>query len=92
MDYANVGVYGCVYNSTVQTLSNCPTKSAFIMYVLYPITKNVFGTADQTGPYANITRILIDITPAIYIQMISSDANNVFTCYGWNKLTTTVVS
>lgn len=79
--YCNVGRYYCGMNSTVATLSNCPTSNAFVMEVYSPLSKDV-----NISPTGNVYRVrkILDYKGNEYIQDIAIN-NNTPAYNAWNK-------
>lgn len=48
IEYLKVGTYLCSENTTVTTLTNCPTSSAFTMKVYSPITASIDNESTST--------------------------------------------
>ena len=80
--YCNVGRYYCPVNSTVATLSNCPTLSAFVLEVYSPISKDI-----SISPTENTYRVrkILDYMGNEYIQYIDI-YNNTPTYSAWRKI------
>lgn len=74
-DYMTIGFYRCNSNSTVSTLSNCPTTTAFGMVV------------ETVGAYDGVRQIITtyNTTPRIYFRTLYYDPydNNTFKTSGW---------
>lgn len=74
-DYMTIGFYRCNSNSTVSTLSNCPTTTAFGMVV------------ETVGAYDGVRQIITtyNTTPRIYFRTLFYDPydNNTFKTSGW---------
>lgn len=71
--FLSVGSYYCSNTTRVATFSNCPTKSAFIMYVYSPISYNNLGH-EATNTWVYRLRHIIDVTGAEYTQYVHSES------------------
>lgn len=71
--FLSVGTYYCSNTTRIATFTNCPTRSAFIMYVYSPISYNNLGQeASTTWVYR--LRHIIDVTGAEYTQYVHSES------------------
>lgn len=82
LEYCKVGRYYCPMNSTVATLSNCPTLNAFVMEVYSPISKDI--SISLTGNTYRVRKIL-DYYGNEYIQHVIF-YDNAPTYATWNKI------
>jgi hypothetical protein len=89
--YLKAGRYYCTKNETVGTLKNCPTKKAFIMEVLSPISKTVDN--ETTGTWIYRLRKITTIDGTQYTQFVHSDgtAGN-FTYDSWKIIPGRVIT
>lgn len=70
--YIKVGKYFCSKDTTVATLSNCPTVSGFMMEVISPLS-DIFDN-ESTDTWIYRVRKITDYGGNIYIQSVSSSS------------------
>lgn len=78
--YCNVGRYYCPLNTTVATLTNCPTTNAFVMEVYSPLS-----TRTDISPTGDVYRVrkILDYKGFEYTQYITIH-NNTPTYHEWH--------
>lgn len=85
VNYLKVGSYYCSVNSVVATLSNCPTKEAFMMEVYSPLSTSYDN--ESSAQYVYRTRKIMTYTGHMYVQMVSSGSTaGTFTYGTWYKM------
>lgn len=72
LDYIKVGCYYCGSNATVATFSNCPTKLAFMMEVLSPLSASYDDESKRTWVY-RLRKLTVYNGTKQYVQYIYSD-------------------
>lgn len=76
-EYLRVGSYCKNSDASVLTLSNCPVKRAFLMYVIAPISS---GEDDDIGnPYDYRLRFFITYMADIVVQDVQTDSSGEYT-------------
>lgn len=84
LEFISVGRYYCSANTTVATLSNCPTSSAFMMEVFSPLSTTIDDETTDTWCYR--LRLLTTYQGDMWIQMVDSGATaGVFTYRAWRR-------
>lgn len=78
--YLKVGNYYQGSNSNVATFTNCPTKEAFMMQVLSPLSTTIDN--ESTGTWVYRLRILQTYTGPRYVQYVYSGATAGSFTYG----------
>ena len=87
-EFMHSGSYLCRNNDNAQSLRNCPTIVAFIMYV-YCMTSNV----DNLPAWATRVRKIINMNGEEFVQSASvGNTAGVYTWGQWKKISTTSVS
>lgn len=87
IEYLKVGNYYNSTNVSAATMNNIPTKQAFMMYVLSPLSKGYDNESSSSWVYR--LRIFVTHTGLIYTQTVYSETTNgVFTYQSWTKLAT----
>lgn len=76
--YCQPGNYRCASNSTVATLSNCPTANAFRMFVFNMTSANT-SVSPQTGIYRYMLRIITDYLGNTYVQAVYNNGTDSWT-------------
>lgn len=83
-EFLKVGKYYCSADATVATLTNCPTKNAFMMEVYSPLSTAYDNEA--TAQYVYRVRKLMTYGGAEYIQSVhSSSTAGTFTYGTWRR-------
>lgn len=86
IEYLKVGNYYSPSNAESGTIKNIPANSAFIMYVLSPLSE-VYDN-ESAAPYVYRLRIFVEYTGNIFTQLVSSGATPGSFTYGpWVKMT-----
>ena len=84
LEFLKVGKYFCQPNTTVTTLTNCPTTSAFMMEVFSPLSTTVDDENTDTWVYR--LRKLTTFTGEVYYQQANSGGTiGTFTYQAWKK-------
>lgn len=84
LEFLKVGKYFCQPNTTVATLTNCPTTSAFMMEVFSPLSTTVDDETTDTWVYR--LRKLTTFTGEVYYQQANSGGTiGTFTYQAWKK-------
>ena len=83
-EFLSVGKYFCEPNTTVTTLTNCPTTSAFMMEVSSPLSTTIDDETTDTWVYR--LRKLTTFTGEVYYQQVNSGGTiGTFTYQAWKK-------
>ena len=86
IEYIKVGNYYNPLDRETQTMKNVPVDSAFIMYVLSPLSE--FYDNESIAPWVYRLRIFITYRGAIFVQKVSSEATvGSFIYDPWVKMT-----
>lgn len=85
IDYIKVGNYYCSKNTDVETLTNSPTESAFMMQVYSPLSTTIDN--ESTGTWVYRFRVMQVYTGARYTQYIYSNGTAGNFSYGAWQLT-----
>lgn len=84
LEFLKVGKYFCQPNTTVTTLTNCPTTSAFMMEVFSPLSTTIDDETTDTWVYR--LRKLTTFTGEVYYQQANSGGTiGTFTYQAWKK-------
>lgn len=84
-EFMAVGNYYCSKNTTVATLSNCPTSSAFMMQVYSPLSTTIDNETTKTWIY-RLRRMLV-YTGQEYVQYCYvGDTAGTWTYGPWKKV------
>lgn len=85
VEFMKVGNYYCSANTTVATLKNCPTTSAFMMQVFSPLSTTIDNESTKTWCYR--LRKMLVYTGEEYIQHCYAGATAGSWTYGaWKKI------
>lgn len=85
--YLKVGQYYVNQNTTVSTLTNCPTSYAFTMTV--EATQDTTYD-DESSPYRNRVRKITDYHGDMWVQFVTSSASGgVWSYNAWSKIVST---
>lgn len=88
VEFLTVKKYYCSANTTVATLSNCPTSKAFMMEVFSPLSTTVDN--ETTGTWVYRTRVITEYQGPTWYQSCYSDSTANHWTYGaWKKYATT---
>ena len=87
--FCEVGQYFCGANTTVATLSNCPTGDAFTMSVYAP---NQRDYDLPTGYTRYRVRKILTYNGAEYIQQVTKNPSDVWTFGAWYMVNTSLAS
>lgn len=88
VDYLKVGNYYCSADTTVATLTNCPTNSAFMMQVLSPLSP--YYDNESTSAWVYRLRIITTYKGDVYYQASNSFATaGTFSYEDWQKVAKT---
>ena len=86
IEYIKVGNYYTSTDLNAQTIKNCPSSYAFIMYVLSPLSQ-VYDN-EETSKWVYRLRIFVDYFGNIFIQQLNSgDTAGRFHYDPWVKMT-----
>ena len=84
-EFLKVGNYYCSKNTTVESLTNCPTRLAFMMQVYSPLSTTINNETTKTWVYR--LRKIITHKGQEYFQYINSKSTaGVFTYGPWVKM------
>ena len=85
VNFIMVGKYYCGTNAIVQTLTNCPTKEAFMMEVFSPLSTTYDN--ETTSQWVYRLRRITTNTGHVYIQKVNSESTAGTFNYGtWYKM------
>lgn len=85
VDFLTVGKYYCSSDSTVATLTNCPTTRAFMMEVFSVLSNTIDDEFTTTWCYR--VRMITDYYGNIYIQRCSTGGTpGIWTYQAWQKI------
>lgn len=84
LDYCQPGVYNCTYDLTAQSLTHCPTYTAFRMEV-YNMTSSAKNVV-QADPWVNLLRKIIDNDGKEWIQTVRSSSNATWSYGAWRDV------
>lgn len=83
--YLKCGQYYTVSDVITQSLSNCPTRQAFTMFVLSPISPTYDNESSSTYVYR--IRIIIDLMGRMWVQSVYSGSTAGSFYYNtWNRI------
>lgn len=83
--YLKCGQYYTVSDVITQSLSNCPTRQAFTMFVLSPISTTYDNESSSTYVYR--IRIIIDLMGRMWVQSVYSGSTAGSFYYNtWNRI------
>nr|DAH95409.1 MAG TPA: L SHAPED TAIL FIBER PROTEIN [Caudoviricetes sp.] len=93
IDVLSHPVWYCSYNITANTLSNCPTNTAFHLFNFSDMD-SADGTYNGhlptiTTDLVHIVQLLIDINSNVWIRKCNNGGTSTFTFSDWKKIATT---